>query len=164
MPPALALILATLLAKDPERRYFSLEGLEEDLSRGRLEPAGFELRESERATSFAVPAYLYGREEARERLLGALPRARQGRELLLVTGPAGTGKSTLARERGRGNPVGGGPSRAGARRSAAGVAGRWRTARPVWHPGASGCAGARCSRAWYRSWAFCSASSPKRRS
>lgn len=106
VPPALSAVVATLLAKDPELRYQSVQGLVEDLQRCLTTPQGFDLRTGDRAVRFAVPDFLYGREDERQRLLDALSEVlRGGRALAFVSGPAGTGKSSLVAEL-RG-PVGG---------------------------------------------------------
>lgn len=99
VPPALSAIVATLLAKDPELRYQSVAGLVEDLQRCLTTPQGFDLRTADRAVRFAVPDLLYGREAERQQLLDALSEVlRGGRAVALVSGPAGTGKSSLVAE------------------------------------------------------------------
>ncbi|WP_428266231.1 AAA family ATPase [Haliangium sp.] len=94
-----------LLAKNAEERYQSARGLAADLLRCQRS-----LRESARLIDFAlgsddrshelqVSQRLYGREPHKRSLLEAFERAGAGqRELILVGGPAGVGKSSLIAE------------------------------------------------------------------
>lgn len=99
VPPALAGIVRTLLAKDPHDRYQGAAGLLADLRRCRDEGAPFALREHDRPTEFTLPDRVYGRGAERAALLDALAEARSGRSVLVfVAGPAGIGKSSLVHE------------------------------------------------------------------
>jgi predicted ATPase/signal transduction histidine kinase/tRNA A-37 threonylcarbamoyl transferase component Bud32 len=108
VPTPLSDIVLRLLAKNAEDRYQSAYGLKADLQEcwrqwqadGRITP--FPLAQHDISARFQLPQLLYGREAEVQTLLNAFSRVadpQQGRvELLLVTGAAGVGKSTLARE------------------------------------------------------------------
>ncbi|MFS8067025.1 MAG: ATP-binding protein, partial [Byssovorax sp.] len=102
---AVTSIVAKLLAKDAEERYQSAEGLALDLEEcrralhesGSIE--GFSAGQSDRKDLFQIHQKLYGR----ERDIAALVAAFQGvlggkREIVLVSGYSGIGKSTLVQE------------------------------------------------------------------
>ncbi|HYC43073.1 MAG TPA: EAL domain-containing protein [Noviherbaspirillum sp.] len=106
LPPMLSAIVMKLLAKEPEERYQSAEGLLHDLqecgrqwrTRGAID--AFTLAQHDVPSHFQVPQKLYGRDreigllrQAFERVVG------EGRsELVLVTGYSGIGKSSLVNE------------------------------------------------------------------
>ena len=105
IPPVVSAIVARLMAKTPEDRYQSAQGIQQDFLRClKL------LREQGRASSFAlgqrdvpeqltIPQKLYGREQELEVLSAAFARVAAGtRELTLVAGPSGVGKTALVRE------------------------------------------------------------------
>ncbi len=105
IPEALASIVLKLLAKDPDARYQSAWGLVADLEECQrklkegvaLTP--FPLGTADRAQQFRLPQGLYGRAADVEVLTAAHARAMIGRaELLLITGSAGIGKSSLVNE------------------------------------------------------------------
>ncbi len=108
VPAPLGDIILRLLAKNAEDRYQSAYGLKADLQEcwrqwqadGRITP--FPLAQHDVSARFQLPQLLYGREAELQTLLAAFSRVadpQQGRvELLLVTGAAGVGKSSLARE------------------------------------------------------------------
>ena len=106
VPAAVAAIIAKLLAKAPEDRYQSAAGLEVDLRRclfgweahGVIEH--FALGESDLAESLHVGEVLYGREAALGALRAAFERALGDPppQLVLISGSAGIGKSTLGRQ------------------------------------------------------------------
>ncbi|WP_428266228.1 AAA family ATPase [Haliangium sp.] len=105
VPRVLSDITMKLLAKNAEERYQSARGLRADLLRceramhesGRL--VEFELGADDRSGTLQVSERLYGREPHKRSLLDAFDRAsRGGRELVLVGGPAGVGKSALIAE------------------------------------------------------------------
>ncbi|MCC7537023.1 MAG: AAA family ATPase [Deltaproteobacteria bacterium] len=105
VPPGLSAIVARLLEKAPERRYRTAAGLLADLERcahelrteGRV--AVFDLGASDRTEALDPPRKLYGRAEATSALLDAFRRASSGgRELVLVSGAPGIGKTSLVHE------------------------------------------------------------------
>ncbi|OMH37943.1 serine/threonine protein kinase [Motiliproteus sp. MSK22-1] len=105
VPEAVSAIILKLLAKSPEARYQSAEGLMHDLVRcadilaaGQvLEP--FDLGEKDVVQKFLVPQALYGREPELQELFGLFEAAVAGRnEFCLVHGYSGVGKSALVNE------------------------------------------------------------------
>ena len=105
IPETLAGIVRKLLAKNAEARYQSAHGLEEDLGRclSALEETGeiapFALARRDVSDKFQIPQKLYGRERETELSISSFARASEGgRELLLVSGHAGVGKSALVNE------------------------------------------------------------------
>lgn len=102
IPRPLSDITLRLLAKDPDARYQTSAGLLADLEEARAQWLSgrtiklFELGRDELMREFPLPARLYGREHAAAVLAGALERASSGaRELFVLTGRAGVGKSAL---------------------------------------------------------------------
>ena len=107
-PSVLSDIVLKLLAKMPEERYQSAESLALDLreARRRWKDAGtiapFTLAWHDLTRELVIPDKLYGREHQQAELRGALERVRTGpSEVLLVTGEAGSGKSSLIHEMSR---------------------------------------------------------------
>jgi len=101
VPVSLSAVLMKLLEKDPDDRYQSASGLLVDLRRCEQVGPGehFELGAADPSAGLTFPAGLIGRERERERLEAALEETRRGRWTpLLVTGPAGVGKTALVRE------------------------------------------------------------------
>ncbi|MBC7378769.1 MAG: AAA family ATPase, partial [Burkholderiaceae bacterium] len=104
LPKTLSDILLRLLAKAPEQRYQSAEGLLHDLQRLKEElPAGgdggFALGERDFPARLLPPQQLIGRDAELGMLRAALADAlHTPRRLLLVEGPAGVGKSALVNE------------------------------------------------------------------
>jgi len=104
MPPVISDIIMKLLAKTAEERYQSAWGIKTDLQKcqnyfaqGKIEP--FTLGTQDFSDKFQLPQKLYGREREIKTLLTAFDRASQGeREMMLVTGHAGIGKSALVQE------------------------------------------------------------------
>ncbi|MDZ7266965.1 MAG: AAA family ATPase [candidate division KSB1 bacterium] len=105
IPPALSEIVMKLLAKTAEGRYQSGFGLQADLEEcrrqwqraGRIEmfPPG----QNDFSERFHIPEKLYGREADIKTLLEVFDRVMQGRrEMMLVTGDPGIGKSALVHE------------------------------------------------------------------
>ena len=105
IPAPVSAIILKLLAKDAENRYQSAYGLKADLQEclhqwqatGQIAP--FPLGRHDRSDRFQLPQKLYGREQEIALLLAAFERIGQGgRELMLVTGYAGIGKTALVHE------------------------------------------------------------------
>ncbi|MCC5597939.1 AAA family ATPase [Nostoc favosum] len=106
IPQMLCDIIIKLLSKVGEQRYQSALGLQFDLERclNQLETTGqiqsFVLGEQDISERFQIPQKLYGREPEIAKLLQAFERVvSQGKpELVLVSGYAGVGKSSLVKE------------------------------------------------------------------
>jgi PAS domain S-box-containing protein len=106
VPPVLERIVLKLLAKRPEDRYQSAAGLETDLRRcldnwrstGRLDE--FEVASGDAADHLRMPEGLYGRSRQVGAIRAAFDRVRsQGStEVVLISGPAGVGKSSVVHE------------------------------------------------------------------
>ncbi|MEH1783419.1 MAG: AAA family ATPase [Nostoc sp.] len=106
IPQMLCEIIMKLLSKVAEQRYQSALGLQFDLEKclKQLEITGqiqsFVLGEQDISERFQIPQKLYGREQDIAKLLQAFERVlSQGKpELVLVSGYAGVGKSSLVKE------------------------------------------------------------------
>jgi predicted ATPase/GAF domain-containing protein/tRNA A-37 threonylcarbamoyl transferase component Bud32 len=105
VPEPLSDVVMTLLAKTPEDRYQSADGLKADLLEcleqwtTKKAIAPFPLRRRDKATELRRTQKLYGRERDVEALREAFERTRvRGPELCLVSGYAGVGKSALVHE------------------------------------------------------------------
>lgn len=106
VPAILDEIVLKLLAKEPEARYQTAAGLANDLRRCLAQWEGegrigrFELAERDVPDQLVIPEKLYGRHAQITELLGAFDRVvEQGTmELVLVSGNAGIGKSSLVHE------------------------------------------------------------------
>jgi len=105
VPEAVAAVVAMLLAKSPNDRYQSAEGLHADLVQcqraleGRTEPAGFAPGRQDVAPRPMPPSRLYGRDTEIGQLRDAFDRvADNTTELVLISGGAGVGKSSLIKE------------------------------------------------------------------
>ncbi|MEH1916545.1 AAA family ATPase [Nostoc sp.] len=106
IPQMLCDIIIKLLSKVAEQRYQSALGLQFDLEKclKQLQTNGqiqsFVLGEQDISDRFQIPQKLYGREPEIAKLLQAFERVvSQGKpELVLVSGYAGVGKSTLVKE------------------------------------------------------------------
>ncbi|WP_437745297.1 AAA family ATPase [Sorangium sp. So ce1504] len=105
IPEAVSDVVLKLLAKNTEERYQSAEGLLADLERcrealrgtGTIEP--FVAGQRDRQDLFRIHQKLYGREQDIEALTAAFVRALEGnREIVLVSGYSGIGKSSLVHE------------------------------------------------------------------
>ena len=104
VPAALSRVVLKLLAKAPDDRYQSGNGLLADLRRcaelhrsGATE--GFVPGTDDRSARFQIPERLYGRQREQDRLRAALDRAVDGsRQLLLLEGESGIGKSALVHD------------------------------------------------------------------
>ncbi|WP_414513355.1 AAA family ATPase [Nostoc sp. PCC 9305] len=106
IPQMLCEMIVKLLSKVAEQRYQSALGLQFDLEKclKQLETTGqissFILGEQDISERFQIPQKLYGREPEISQLLQAFERVvNQGKpEIVLVSGYAGVGKSTLVKE------------------------------------------------------------------
>ncbi|MBF0552731.1 MAG: serine/threonine-protein kinase PknK, partial [Deltaproteobacteria bacterium] len=105
IPKVLSDIVEKLLAKSAEDRYQGALGLKADLERCRdlYQSEGtipfFEIGQQDMVDRFQIPQKLYGRQEEIATLLASFERVSQGaREMMLVAGYAGVGKSALVQE------------------------------------------------------------------
>ncbi|WP_257447504.1 trifunctional serine/threonine-protein kinase/ATP-binding protein/sensor histidine kinase [Archangium lipolyticum] len=106
VPVALSRIVARLMAKAPEDRYQSAEGLKADLEQcaarwdSGAELSPFPLGTADALDWFRIPEKLYGRADDVSALLDAFERGvKEGRcSLALVSGYSGVGKSSLVNE------------------------------------------------------------------
>ena len=112
VPRPLSDLVLKLLAKAPEERYQTADALVADVeearqrwrARGTIGP--FELGRSDLLEALPIPDRLYGRAGELSQLMSALEAARAGsRELVVIAGPAGVGKSVLAGELVRAAPA-----------------------------------------------------------
>lgn len=114
LDPLLDRLVLRLLAKAPEERYQTAQGVEADLRRcladwqGQGALGDFTLGESDRAHALRLPDRLYGRDRERALLREVLARVtrRAGTELTLLAGYAGIGKSSLVEDLQRSLPAG----------------------------------------------------------
>ena len=106
IPPVFSGIILKMMAKDVERRYQSASGLLEDLKMClnqaalKVEIDHFELGGNDQSGKFLIPSKLYGRSENQIQLLESISKiGTKGRkELTMVTGHSGTGKTSLIYE------------------------------------------------------------------
>jgi predicted ATPase/signal transduction histidine kinase len=106
LPPVLAAIVLRLLAKEPEDRYQSAQGLVRDLERCSSEwdaearLPDFTIGEHDVVDRLQIQQRLYGREAELAELLGTFERVvgAGAPELVLVSGYSGIGKSSLVNE------------------------------------------------------------------
>jgi len=105
IPPVISRIVDRLLAKAPEDRYQSAYAARIDFQRclesldetSRIDD--FEIGQKDVSDRFTIPQRLYGRDDEIAALLAVFDRASLGsKELALVAGHAGVGKSALVRE------------------------------------------------------------------
>lgn len=109
IPPAISGVVMKLLSKTPEQRYQSARGIRADLQHclsqlraGHSSPAEFVPGRHDVPEVFRISGKLYGRRAERAVVAEALSRTSRGRaELVLLSGPSGVGKSSLAHEVGR---------------------------------------------------------------
>jgi predicted ATPase/signal transduction histidine kinase len=107
IPPILSAIVSKLMAKNPEDRYQSAIGIQQDLTLcweqwlETGEMLSFELGQQDITDRFVMSEKLYGREQDVESLFMAFSRVlhedvRLGQsELVLVSGPSGIGKTAV---------------------------------------------------------------------
>ncbi|MEW6351402.1 MAG: serine/threonine-protein kinase PknK, partial [Thermodesulfobacteriota bacterium] len=105
MPEAVSEIVMKLLEKNAEDRYQSSVGIKADFEEclRQLDTTGaigpFPLARHDVPERFTVPQKLYGRTEKVQALMEAFDRVAEGdREITLVSGEAGIGKTSLVRE------------------------------------------------------------------
>ncbi len=105
IPEVVSNIVMKLLAKTPERRYRSALGIREDLQRclaacARSDPIpDFPIGQKDFAEALQIPQQLFGRAKEIEWLLSAFEKTCQGdKQILLVSGPSGIGKTSLVLE------------------------------------------------------------------
>ncbi|MCX5873297.1 MAG: serine/threonine-protein kinase PknK, partial [Deltaproteobacteria bacterium] len=105
LPKAVSNLILKLLAKNAESRYQSASGIKSDLEtclrqiRAHGTVKTFKLACSDVPERFEIPQKLYGRDTDTENLLAAFARvAGGGKEITLVTGEAGIGKTALVQE------------------------------------------------------------------
>jgi eukaryotic-like serine/threonine-protein kinase len=114
VPPALAWLVAKLLAKDPDDRYQTAVGLTADLARLATGEWSFTLAVDDDPLASAAEGSLVGRERELATLKRCWERARQGDGgMVVVQGAPGGGKSRLVRELLRSVHAGGQPVLAG---------------------------------------------------
>jgi len=96
-PARLLAVVRRLLEKNPDQRYQSVQGVRRDLDACRMGAPALPLVEHN--DRFTVPQTLHGREAPIAALLAAFGRSAAGAcEMLLLTGPAGIGKSAVVGE------------------------------------------------------------------
>lgn len=105
IPKTVSDIVMKLLSKTPDDRYQSASGLKADLLEclKQLETSGtiqgFTLGLKDISALLQIPQRLYGRQQETAALMGSFSRISAGaKELLLVSGYSGIGKSSLVRE------------------------------------------------------------------
>lgn len=105
VPKVLSDIVVKCLAKNAEDRYASVSGLIADLQQclhllgehGRIDP--FPLAQHDKMERLTIPQKLYGRKHEAQKLADAFSQVRNGAmRVILVSGSAGIGKSSLAGE------------------------------------------------------------------
>jgi len=105
IPQTVSDIVLKLMAKNAEDRYNSASGLKADLEecqrqweeKGKIDT--FPLGRNDVSERFQIPQKLYGRDREINSLLNAFNRVgRSTREMMLVSGYSGIGKSALVRE------------------------------------------------------------------
>jgi len=105
IPETISNIILKLLAKNAEARYQSTFGIKADLEsclnqvRANGKVKSFLLARSDIPEKFEIPQHLYGRDEETKSLMTAFDRvARGGKEITLVSGQGGIGKTSLVKQ------------------------------------------------------------------
>ncbi|MCP3940092.1 MAG: AAA family ATPase [Desulfobacteraceae bacterium] len=105
IPKVISDIVMKLLEKTAEKRYQSVWGIRADLERYRLAVNqgnllhSFAIGQFDVIEKFHIPQKLYGREDEIQILIEAFLRtSKKQREMMLVSGPSGIGKTFLVRE------------------------------------------------------------------
>lgn len=105
IPEVISHIIMKLMAKNAEARYQSAYGLQADLQAclEKLQATGsienFYYGQQDFSGKFQIPQKLYGRQTEINTLLTAFERVAEGsKEMMLITGHAGIGKSVLVHE------------------------------------------------------------------
>lgn len=105
IPPVLSAIVMRLLEKNAEDRYQSAFGLKHDLEQcatawtSNQTISAFELGQQDFSNRFHIVEKLYGREQEIQALLNVFEQVAQGgKEIMLVGGYSGVGKSALVHE------------------------------------------------------------------
>jgi PAS domain S-box-containing protein len=105
IPSVLSEIVLKLMAKNAEDRYQSAHGLKLDLEeclkqwQVNQQIMPFSIRRFDISDKFQIPSKLYGRDSEVASLIAAVERVSQGsREMMLVSGNSGIGKSALVQE------------------------------------------------------------------
>ncbi len=104
IPPALSSIILKLIAKSPDERYQSLNGLLQDLQQCQQQWSEnksieeFELGRNDRSDRLNIPQTLYGRSEEIEKLHKLCSHWEDEKALLLIKGFSGVGKTALIQQ------------------------------------------------------------------
>ncbi len=105
IPEVVSDVVMKLMAKVPEDRYQSTRGIKADLEEclNQLRAAGqietFPIATQDVAEKLIIPQRLFGREAEIATLLEKIDTINQGhRQLLLISGPSGYGKTSLVKE------------------------------------------------------------------
>jgi hypothetical protein len=99
--PAVDAVIAKLLAKMPEHRYQTCEGLLSDWKDIQSNPdAPFTAGKADHASRFMIPQGLYGRDDEKQRLYRLFEQTRDEgcSKVVFLKGYAGVGKSALVKE------------------------------------------------------------------
>jgi len=99
--PAIDAVIAKLLAKMPEHRYQTCEGLLSDWKDIQADPdAPFVVGKADQASRFMMPQGIYGREYEKSQLFTLFEQTRKQSclQVVFIKGYAGVGKSSLVKE------------------------------------------------------------------